>query len=138
MRASVSALKLFVTYGACVLAMSATLIGWSSFANPEYRWTSGDLWLSIELTAIFGLPIYAIVGMPYLAIGGPAWGFEHRIVFVAIGTVLGGLAGAAYGAVLAMPLPIPPFMPIAGILAGFVSSLIWLLLHRSESGAQND
>ena len=131
MRVGISLLRVGLTYLAAVIASATSLVGWYSFEQPSYVWRANELVFAISVSAAFAIPVFALVGLPYLAFG--SWGRDHQVMFVLVGTLLGGLGGAAFGALLAMPLPLPLFMPVAGIAAGAACSIVWCLACRKLS-----
>jgi hypothetical protein len=128
-------LKVLVTYFVATCIGLVSMLIWS-FSETRDVWTASDVILGFWISAIFALPAFLFVGLPFLTLGFSSWGRSHLRAFCMAGAGLGAIGGCALGALLTMPEHFPAFFPIVGGIAGASCAFVWARMSvRRGAGA---
>ena len=131
-------LKVLTSYGASVFVVTLVVLWWGSFPGGIQSLDWAGVMLCLKLSAVFSLPFFVLVGLPYMSFGYRSWGRESVLAFMAGGFALGSLGSLAFGMLLTMPQTVPAFFPIGGFLAGAISSVVWTALANRWGAHAND
>ena len=123
-------LRIGASYFSAVLAMTALFLLETVFYAGEWRGLGNAFLPYFLISAAAAIPVFSLVGVPYLFGGYQRFGKNKVLAFVLGGGGLGALSATLVVFPLRMSNHATIFFALAGFVAGAVSSFVWAKISK--------